>query len=176
MSVCLRQGGRGGRCMRRHIWHKRIRSQPMHGLFWAPLDHHHLFLVCLPACAAQVRDVLVPLMHTWVPLVTAALSSQPGINGSSSSSRAWWGIQSGALRLAHQLVTFFAKPLAAAMPVLMTAVWQLMVQLQVGPAAAMHWQSTGIAIHEWPAAAPWTSWATSSQQHTARHAPYVCAD
>lgn len=77
--------------------------------------------------------MLVPIMQAWVPQVCAALTATP------AASPATWGIQAAALRLAHQLVTFFSKPLAAAMPPLVAATWQLMLVLQVWEPGGMAW-------------------------------------
>jgi hypothetical protein len=73
----------------------------------------------------QVRDLLVPLVQPWVPLVVSALSTD-------AAGRASWSTKLAALRLGQALATYFSKPLAAAMPPLMGAAWQLLLALQVG--------------------------------------------
>jgi hypothetical protein len=77
----------------------------------------------IPACL-QVRDLLVPLVQPWIPLVRGVLSSDP-------SARASWPAKLAALRLGHAIATYFSKPLSAAMPPLMGAAWQLLLALQV---------------------------------------------
>lgn len=83
-------------------------------------------LPCVHPCL-QVRDLLAPLVQPWVPLVCGVLSSDP-------SARASWPAKLAALRLGHAVATYFNKPLAAAMPPLMGAAWQLLLALQVCPA------------------------------------------
>lgn len=72
----------------------------------------------------QVRDVLVPLVQPWVPLLCSVLSADP-------AARPSWTLKLAALRLAQALTSYFSKPLAAAMPPLMGATWQLLLALQV---------------------------------------------
>ena len=69
--------------------------------------------------------MLVPLVQPWIPLVCTVLASDP-------SARASWPTKLAALRLGQALANYFSKPLAAAMPQLMGAAWQLLLALQVG--------------------------------------------
>lgn len=72
----------------------------------------------------QVRGLLVPLVQPWVPLVCAALGHDP-------AARPLWPTKLAALRLGQAVTSYFSKPLAAVMPPLMTASWQLLLALQV---------------------------------------------
>lgn len=93
----------------------------------------HMVTVMLRAAPSythglQVRDMLVPLVQPWIPLVCTVLASDP-------SARASWPTKLAALRLGQALANYFSKPLAAAMPQLMGAAWQLLLALQVGVGA-----------------------------------------
>jgi hypothetical protein len=77
---------------------------------------HHVVL--------QVRDLLVPLVQPWVPLICGVLATDP-------AARPTWPVKLGALRLGLSITSYFSKPLAAAMPHLMSATWQLLLALQV---------------------------------------------
>jgi hypothetical protein len=81
------------------------------------------FLVLLLFLFLQVRDLLVPLVQPWIPLVCSVLASDP-------SARAAWPTKLAALRLGQALANYFSKPLAAAMPQLMGAAWQLLLAFQ----------------------------------------------
>jgi hypothetical protein len=76
-----------------------------------------------------VRDLLVPLVQPWVPLVVGVLSTD-------AAGRATWPTKLAALRLGQALATYFSKPLAGAMHPLMGAAWQLLLALQVGAVQA----------------------------------------
>jgi hypothetical protein len=78
----------------------------------------------------QVRDLLVPLVQPWVPLICSALASDP-------TAQATWPAKLAALRLGHAIASYFCKPLAAVMPQLMGASWQLLLALQVGGLAGV---------------------------------------
>ncbi|KAF8072465.1 Ipo9 [Scenedesmus sp. PABB004] len=71
----------------------------------------------------QVRNMLVPLMSPWVPLVC-------GVLGADMQDRAGWPAKHAALRLAQPLVTYFSKPLEGSVPALMGATWQLLLAAQ----------------------------------------------
>ncbi|WIA28271.1 hypothetical protein OEZ86_010825 [Tetradesmus obliquus] len=71
----------------------------------------------------QVRQMLVPLMEPWLPLVCSTLTSD-------IKDRSGWAPKCAALRLAHPLVAYFSKPLEAGMPQLMGATWQLLLAAQ----------------------------------------------
>uniref|UniRef100_A0A383VNQ8 Importin N-terminal domain-containing protein n=1 Tax=Tetradesmus obliquus TaxID=3088 RepID=A0A383VNQ8_TETOB len=71
----------------------------------------------------QVRQMLVPLMEPWLPLVCSTLTSD-------IKDRGGWAPKCAALRLAHPLVAYFSKPLEAGMPQLMGATWQLLLAAQ----------------------------------------------
>jgi hypothetical protein len=93
------------------------------------LSLHSLSLHCL---LLQVRDLLVPLVQPWVPLICGVLATDP-------AARAAWPIKLGALRLGLSITSYFSKPLSAAMPHLMSATWQLLLALQVGGAKRYIW-------------------------------------
>ena len=78
----------------------------------------------MPVLPLQVRDVLVPMVQPWVPLLCSVLSADP-------AARAAWPVKLAALRLSQALTAYFSKPLVAAMPTLMGATWQLLLALQV---------------------------------------------
>ncbi|WIA08198.1 hypothetical protein OEZ85_007649 [Tetradesmus obliquus] len=71
----------------------------------------------------QVRQMLVPLMEPWLPLVCSTLTSD-------IKDRSGWAPKCAALRLAHPLVAYFSKLLEAGMPQLMGATWQLLLAAQ----------------------------------------------
>ncbi|KAF6258143.1 armadillo-type protein [Scenedesmus sp. NREL 46B-D3] len=85
----------------------------------------------------QVRDMLVPLLEPWVPLICSTLTADIKVrlrhrdtNPRGQAGRAGWAPKCAALRLAHPLVAYFSKPLEGAMPALMGATWQLLLAAQ----------------------------------------------
>lgn len=95
---------------------------------WTRATSHLEGTVCV---LLQVRDLLVPLVQPWVPLICGVLSSDP-------AARAGWPVKLGALRLGLSITSYFSKPLSAAMPHLMSATWQLLLALQVGRVQKTH--------------------------------------
>ncbi|KAG2485990.1 hypothetical protein HYH03_015313 [Edaphochlamys debaryana] len=66
----------------------------------------------------EVRDLLVPLVEPWLPLLCAAVA-QPLCAEDPSG----WGVRMLALRCLTQLLTFFAKPLQPHVPAVSAACW-----------------------------------------------------
>lgn len=88
----------------------------------------------------------MPLVQPWIPLVCSVLGSDPSAQGS-------WPAKLAALRLGQALATYFSKPLAAAMPQLMGAAWQLLLALQVGACPcclAAAWCHGGVTVVQLP--------------------------